>query len=112
MPNHSLHKKYIKHGWVIGMLLFTAPVLAEAPSQDFWEYMVDFDDGSGDMLDPLEYDQLANIKNDVVADASAGGAHHDSDEKFDNPKIRNADMKMNTQSSAQASSVKMKGATL
>ncbi len=109
----KLHTKYIKYGWMIGMLIFGVSAVAEAPalSQDFWEYMADFDDGSGGVLDPLEYDQLSNLKNDAAVNVTETNISADSEKKY-NPELNNTDMKLNTRSSAQSSSLVMKGATL
>ncbi len=90
-------------GFFIGSMVLSVSVFANEspPSQEFWEYMVDFDDGSGEVLDPLEYEQLSDMKKDLEKDEDAGAKdkdtlekdeHDESEEKFDNPNVRNVDM--------------------
>jgi hypothetical protein len=46
-----------------GVLLAAVSARAEAPvlSQEFWNYMVEFDDGSGDVFDPSDYATLRSL---------------------------------------------------
>ncbi|MES2823622.1 MAG: hypothetical protein V4732_08470 [Pseudomonadota bacterium] len=101
------------HCWIISLLLFAIPVLAEtpAPSQDFWEYMTDFDDENGSVVDPLEYDQLSNLKNSAATDLIENTSSDESEQK-NHSNIRNTDMKLKVQSSIQSSSLAMKGGIL
>ena len=80
------------------------------PSADFWEYMEDFGDETGNVLDPLEYDQLLNLKNDDLAESK--NSTQDSNEKqdsADDATLRHADMKLSKKSLQQASSSTMTG---
>jgi hypothetical protein len=108
------HKTVKAGGWIIGLLIFAIPVLAETPalSQDFWEYMTDFDDENGDVLDPLEYDQLSNLKNNAVIDLPEKNSSSNDSERNNSSNLRNVDMKLKTRSSTQSSSLVMKGETL
>ena len=48
-----------------GLLVIAVPIMvqaATAPSQDFWEYMSDFSDENGEVLDPVEVDQMLDLK--------------------------------------------------
>jgi hypothetical protein len=122
MHNSLLCQKMIKHSCIVSLLLMGFPVSAEAPSpaQDFWEYMIDFDDGTGDVIDPLEYDQLSNFKHDSAADIpdkkvdeTINNASRDkSDMTLNDINIKPADLKFKTPSSAQTSSSVVKGARL
>ncbi len=48
---------------VSGVLLASVAARAEAPvlSQEFWNYMVEFGDGKGDVFDPADYAAVANL---------------------------------------------------
>jgi hypothetical protein len=43
-------------------LLLLTPLAAAAPSQEFWDYMAEFSDEKGDVLDPLELDEITATK--------------------------------------------------
>lgn len=97
--------------YFFGAALIALPVVAQAPtpSQEFWDYIAEYGDDNGDVLDPLEYDQILGMKE--------GEGAHDIDvvnksSSADNPHARHADMKIEQTSSAQASSSAMKGARL
>lgn len=98
----------------IGLVFVTASALAQvsiAPSQEFWDYVEEYGDANGNVLDPLEYDQIINIKNDekfVLKDAT-------NDKAIDTTKVRDADMKVEQKSSSVSSTAAtsaIKGAKL
>lgn len=43
--------------WLWLLLLVPPIVQAAAPSQEFWEYMADYSDENGEVLDPLELEE-------------------------------------------------------
>jgi hypothetical protein len=98
--------------YFVGAVLIAVPVIADAPtpSQEFWEYMAEYGDDNGDVLDPLEFDQIIGMKETDITSAKEMAA--DVDVPIDKPKARNADMKFEQKSSSQNSSAGMKGATL
>ncbi len=102
--------------YFVGVILITVPVLAgaPAPSQEFWEYMAEYSDDNGDALDPLEYDQILNMKETDVAQPKDADVTDTPIEKsvVDKVKVRNADMKFEQKSSLQSSSAAAKGARL
>ena len=58
-----------------GVFVLAMPLLvqaAPAPSQDFWEYMNDFSDADGEVLDPVEVDQMLSLKEAHSDDIDAG----------------------------------------
>jgi hypothetical protein len=120
-------------------LLVAIPALALAPSpaKEFWDYVEEFGDQNGNVVDPLEFDQIVNLKNDANLAIDQGVAIDENlaideslaiketphankekpmnkqmDKQIDKLKIRHADMKIEQQSSSQASSGAMKGAAL
>lgn len=106
----SQHPILKTHCWLLSLLLFAIPVLAEAPvpSQDFWEYMTDFDDENGNVLDPLEYEELSNLKNSAATDLIENKGSDESEQQ-QNSNVSNTDMKLKAQSSIQSSSMAMQG---
>lgn len=48
---------------VFGVLLAAVSARAEAPtlSQEFWNYMVEFGDGKGEVFDPSDYAAVTNL---------------------------------------------------
>lgn len=86
----------------MGLVFVTASALAqvsEVPSQEFWDYVEEYGDANGNVLDPLEYDQIINIKNDekfALKDAP-------NDKAIVTAKVRDADMKVEQKSSAVSS---------
>ncbi len=107
MPNRLLQ---LSRMWFVGGILIAFPVMADAPtpSQEFWEYMADYGDDNGEVLDPLEYDQILSMKESELKENDVAG----EPATVDNPKVRNADMKFEKKSSVQASSADAKGAKL
>lgn len=99
--------------YFLGVVLVTMSALAQtpAPSQEFWDYVEEYGDANGNVLDPLEYDQIINIKNDekvALKDAP-------SDKGIDTAKVRDSDMKVEQKSSAVSSAAvtsAIKGAKL
>lgn len=106
---------------VFGALIIGAPIIAQAaapasksvtpPPQEFWDYLTEYSDDKGNVLDPLEYDQILSMKESDDENAN-DASEVDEPEVLDKPKARNADMKIEKKSSAQASSSAAKGAAL
>jgi hypothetical protein len=44
--------------WLCVTLLISPLVWGTAPSQEFWEYMADYSDENGEVLDPLAFDDV------------------------------------------------------
>ena len=84
-------------------------VYAQPPSQEFWEYMEEYDDGSGELLDPLEYDEILEMKNnsDEYNQFNELSTLEQNDIHIVNP-----NRKFAKKSSAQTSSKTAKGAAL
>ena len=102
---------------VFSVLVITAPIIAQAatpalsPSQEFWDYLTEYGDDNGNLLDPLEYDQMLSMKESDDANSKATSSVSET-KALDKPKVRNADMKTEEKSSALASSSAVKGAAL
>lgn len=123
------------------LVAIPALALAQSPAQEFWDYVEEFGDQNGNVVDPLEFDQIVNLKNDSNFSIDEGVAiderlaineslatketphanegkpmnnqmNQPMDKQIDKLKIRHADMKIEQQSSSQAASGAMKGATL
>lgn len=103
---------------VLGALFLAMATFAQvtSPSKEFWDYMEEFGDQNGNLLDPLEYDLIADVKSDgslVVEDEQDIQQETLSEKQLEKPtdkfKNRNADMKIEQQSSSQKSSAVMKG---
>ena len=95
---------------VIAVLMTPAVIVhAQTPSQEFWEYMEEYDDGKGELVDPLEYDEILDMKND-------SGEYDEPDELTNHQQQDthgvNPNMKFAKKSSSQASSKTVKGAAL
>lgn len=100
------------------------PALAQAPvpSQEFWDYLEEYSDANGNVLDPLEFDQITNIKNDdklafkeTLAANDRASIDKTIGKKTDKTKLRSSDMKFEQKSSAVSSSTTpsaMKGTKL
>lgn len=110
MPKHFLFSPGL---CFISALLVAAPVIAQAPapSQEFWDYLSEYGDDNGNLLDPLEYDQILSMKESDDMDSKAASALSES-EVLDMSKASSADMKIETKSSTQVSSSAVKGAAL
>jgi hypothetical protein len=110
--------------YILGAALMALPTFAQAsaPSQEFWDYVEEYGDANGNVLDPLEYDQIINIKNnEKLALKEMPPANEQTsidkaiDDTIDKRKVRNADMKFEQKSSAVSSSATtstIKGAKL
>lgn len=94
----------VKKIMALGFVLIALPASAATtpPSEDFWGYMQDFSDENGDVLDPIEYDQLLSMKNDDVSQSE--DQDDELDDSIDAKNVRHADMKIRTRSSTQTSS--------
>ncbi len=93
---------------ILGAILLAMPVLAlaPAPSLEFWDYVEEYGDANGNILDPLEYDQIINIKNDeklTLKETPPANEQPSIDKTIDKKKVRNADMKFEKSSSAASS---------
>ncbi len=110
MPKHILFSPGL---YFVGTLLIAGSVVAQAPapSQEFWDYLTEYGDENGNVLDPLEYDQILSMKESDHANSS-DEFFASEPESQDKPTTRNADMKFEKKSSVQASSSAMKGAAL
>lgn len=77
------HNRCIRRGWIIGLLILSVSARATAPvmSQDFLEYVADFDDENGEILDPLEYDQVSRFRGDAVGDVTEESINDHSEQK-------------------------------
>lgn len=110
----------LRYYW-LGSVLMAIPALAQAPapSQEFWDYVEEYGDANGNVLDPLEYDQIVNSKHDehlALKDVLNDKATDKPiDKAIDKIKVRDADMKFEQRSSAVSSgatSSAIKGAKL
>jgi hypothetical protein len=102
-----------RSSYFIGVILLSVPVFADSPkpSQEFWEYMAEYGDDNGNVLDPLEYDQILSLKdNDLEQNEDTNSTKEKA--SIDKPKIRNTDMKFEQKSSVQNSSTGVKGERL
>lgn len=101
------------HCWFMVFLLFSVPVLAKTltPSQEFWQYMNDFGDENGDVIDPLEYSQIVNGGHDVAENAVTKDTVESLDAPMNNETTTNIDMKID-KISTHASSSEMKRPSL
>ncbi|GGY69898.1 hypothetical protein GCM10011613_12830 [Cellvibrio zantedeschiae] len=93
-----------------GMVLIGVCVCADAPppSQEFWEYMIEYGDEKGEVLDPLEYDQILTMK-----DTDKNESVEQEKLSMNKPRVKNTDMKNEHKSSVQAAPVvDAKGAKL
>jgi hypothetical protein len=95
--------------YLLGAVLIAMPALAQAPvpSQEFWDYVEEYGDANGNVLDPLEYDQIINIKNNeklALKEMPPANEQTSIDKSIDKRKVRNADMKFEQKSSAVSSS--------
>ncbi len=105
--------------WFWWLLLFVSPVVyAAAPSQEFWEYMADYSDENGEVVDPLELDEAIASKEQAEAEQPAKDTvvksslvKSASDKSVpEQGNMKNADLKATNKSSAATAS--HKGATL
>lgn len=110
MPKYFLRSPTL---FFCGAIFIATPVIAQAPTppSEFWDYLAEYGDENGKLLDPLEYDQILSMKENDDANSSVASLGNKS-EPVDKPTVRNADMKFEQTSSAQASSAAVKGATL
>lgn len=78
-----------------------------APTQEFWEYMADFSDDNGEVLDPLELDEIVAAREQEVMSEDTATVGDKSSAQTG--AVKKAELK--TQSSS-APAVSHKGATL
>lgn len=110
--------------YLLGAVLMAMPAFAQAPapSKEFWDYIEEYGDTDGNVLDPLEYDQITNVKNnEKLAFKEAPPANEQTsidqaiDKTIDKKKLRSSDMKFEQKSSSVSSSAAtstIKGAKL
>jgi hypothetical protein len=110
--------------YILGAALMALPTFAQAPapSQEFWDYVEEYGDANGNVLDPLEYDQITNIKNNEKLSFKEEPPANEQtsidqamDKTIDKRRVRNADMKFEQKSSTVSSSATtntIKGAKL
>lgn len=81
---------------LLSAIVIATPAMAGGlkPSQEFLEYLADYGDENGDVMDPLELDEVLNMKDDAAT----------QDQTLNKPNIRNTDMKTEQTSSVQDSS--------
>lgn len=95
------------------LLWLILPVMAyaTAPSQEFWDYMADFSDENGEVIDPLELDEAISTKEDAFK-TQQGEKETVEKSVPDEPQghVKNAELKTTTGSSATTAS--RKGAIL
>lgn len=105
MFNQCFHR--IRYGFlVLAMPVLTVPVLvqaAPAPSQDFWEYMNDFSDEDGEVLDPVEVDQMLSLK-EARSDLPQDDAGAAQKPKLPATESRQTNTSINTRKSSVSSS--------
>jgi len=94
------------------LLSFALPVMAfaAAPSQEFWEYMADYSDENGEVVDPLELDEAIAAKEQDLYEKEASIRVESEKPALELGRVKSADLKAITRSSAATSS--RKGATL
>src|SRR6188508_3478203 len=88
----------------LGLLFVTVSVLAQvpSPSKEFWDYLEEYGDANGNVLDPLEYDQIINIKNNeklALKEAPTTNEQTSLDKTIDKKRVSNTDMKVEQRSS-------------
>jgi len=100
MFNQCFHR--IRYGFFV----LAVPLLvqaAPAPSQDFWEYMNDFSDEDGEVLDPVEVDQMLSLK-EARGDTPEDEAERGQTPKFPATNSRQTDTSTNAKKSSVSSS--------
>lgn len=105
-----------QHRWLVGLVLVFSLQLkaapAPAPSQDFWDYMNDFSDENGELVDPQDVDDMLGFKeneedlSDEVVNQNPGTARQPASRWRDSVDARAK------KSSGQASSSAISGAKL
>lgn len=116
--------KYSKAGKsaLFAAMLSSAAVLAGGakPTQDFWDYMMEYSDEQGEILDPLEYDQIHSLKdeqdgtetNDSQSEGSKGQSGSQFKRQANKASMTKTTSLKNTSSSSPSSNVSAKGAAL
>lgn len=95
--------------FLFGAILTSLSVTAQTPSppQEFWEYLEEYSDDKGDLLDPLDYEQISAMKDEEESTAPELTAYENElDEKNVAPVAKRV------KSSAHASSAQVKGPNL
>lgn len=107
MPKTLTKKSYL----LFFLCLISASVWAvqASPSEEFWSYMLEFDDDNGDVLDPLEYEELLVMKDGGEGDASE---HSSAKNMEKNIVTNNQSTSIHASSMQSSSSVMMKGESL
>lgn len=86
---------------VLSTLVLVTPAIANGlkPSQEFLEYLAEYGDENGEVIDPLELDEILSMKEESAIEQKNAGLDHSAD----NHKVRNTDMKIEQKSSVQSS---------
>lgn len=107
MPNSAIAIKRA----LLAALIWSGCVLAGGakPTQEFWDYMMEYSDEQGDVLDPLEYDQVHSLKEQGTPVDAATEKQIPLENANSQTKIMPTKF---TSSSSQSSRVSVKGAAL
>lgn len=122
MPKYSKAGKSV----LFAAVLSSAAVLAGGakPTQDFWDYMMEYSDEQGEILDPLEYEQIHSLKDEQdgaeTNESQSEGSKSQFGSQFGSQFERQANKASmtkatslkNTSSSSPSSNVSAKGAAL
>ncbi len=66
LPAYQLISKILRYLLSSVLLsIFSARAEAPAPSQEFWNYFVEFGDAQGELFDPTDYAAVANLPDKV-----------------------------------------------
>lgn len=112
--------KYAKVGKsaLFTVLLASAWVTAGGvkPTQEFWDYMMEYSDEQGEILDPLEYDQIYSLKEEKDAtqtdDSQSPPLNGQHPAQTNATSMTKTTSLKDTSSSSRSSSVSAKGAPL
>ncbi|RYY02982.1 MAG: hypothetical protein EOO53_09860 [Gammaproteobacteria bacterium] len=96
--------------YVVASMLMALTAIAETPTppKEFWDYVEEFGDDKGNVLDPLDYDEILNLKENQEAPA-VGAMPKDNPDAQNASNAKHIDMKVEQKSFARASSAVMKG---
>lgn len=95
--------------WLLLGACLSSLAWAASPSQEFWEYMADFSDENGEVLDPLELDEVVTAREQEQPEIPASNVKT-ANVVIDGDAIKKAQKSVTSKSSAPATSPK--GATL
>ena len=110
MPNAVFKKHYFL--FVLFFVSVSIWAMQQAPSEEFWNYMFEFDDDNGDVLDPLEYEQLLSIKDEDLEGAPERSSDKNMQKNAEANNQSAAVTSTHASSMQSSSSVMMKGESL